>query len=103
MMELQALGKIKAAFPGLTVACDVCLCPYTDHGHCGVLSEGIISSGWCVVLLFYGCWLILYIHEAGIRIRIRSNPLIFGCQIRYFFPWIRIRIWIRILPVTTEL
>jgi len=35
----QALGKIKAAFPGLTVACDVCLCPYTDHGHCGVLSE----------------------------------------------------------------
>lgn len=26
-------------FPELLVACDVCLCPYTDHGHCGVLRK----------------------------------------------------------------
>lgn len=36
---IKALPKIKAAFPELTIACDVCLCPYTSHGHCGVLTE----------------------------------------------------------------
>ncbi|XP_026501155.2 endoplasmic reticulum chaperone BiP isoform X3 [Vanessa tameamea] len=36
---VKALSKIKAAFPDLTIACDVCLCPYTSHGHCGVLTE----------------------------------------------------------------
>jgi porphobilinogen synthase len=28
---------LKKAVPGLTVITDVCLCQYTDHGHCGVL------------------------------------------------------------------
>ncbi|XP_039765475.1 delta-aminolevulinic acid dehydratase [Pararge aegeria] len=36
---IKALPKLKAKFPGLTIACDVCLCPYTSHGHCGVLGE----------------------------------------------------------------
>ena len=32
-------------FPDLLVACDVCLCPYTDHGHCGILNpDGTIKS-----------------------------------------------------------
>ena len=31
---------LQAEYPGLTVACDVCLCPYTSHGHCGVLTDG---------------------------------------------------------------
>jgi porphobilinogen synthase len=26
-------------FPSLYIACDVCLCEYTSHGHCGVLNE----------------------------------------------------------------
>ncbi|KAJ8408656.1 hypothetical protein AAFF_G00252910 [Aldrovandia affinis] len=26
--------------PDLLLACDVCLCPYTSHGHCGILSDG---------------------------------------------------------------
>jgi len=34
---IKAIHKIKVRFPGLVIACDVCLCPYTDHGHCGVL------------------------------------------------------------------
>lgn len=34
-----AISAVKSAFPGLVVACDVCLCGYTDHGHCGVLKE----------------------------------------------------------------
>jgi porphobilinogen synthase len=34
----QAVRAIKAAAPGLTVITDVCLCEYTDHGHCGLLN-----------------------------------------------------------------
>ncbi len=32
-------AAIKQAVPGLLVMTDVCLCEYTDHGHCGVLAE----------------------------------------------------------------
>ncbi|MCL2670197.1 MAG: porphobilinogen synthase [Syntrophaceae bacterium] len=31
-----ATREIKAKFPDLLVVTDVCLCEYTDHGHCGV-------------------------------------------------------------------
>ena len=34
---LPAVGLLKSAFPGLTVACDVCLCAFKSHGHCGVV------------------------------------------------------------------
>jgi porphobilinogen synthase len=34
-----AVQAIKQALPELPVITDVCLCEYTDHGHCGVLSE----------------------------------------------------------------
>ena len=37
---MEAVRNIRAKFPDLTIACDVCLCPYTSHGHCGVLHEG---------------------------------------------------------------
>ena len=30
---------IKSRFPEATVITDVCLCEYTDHGHCGLLSH----------------------------------------------------------------
>lgn len=33
----EAVRAIKKRFPGLIVATDVCLCGYTDHGHCGIL------------------------------------------------------------------
>ena len=35
----QAVRTLKAEVPDLAVICDVCLCEYTDHGHCGVLTE----------------------------------------------------------------
>jgi porphobilinogen synthase len=35
----QAVRALKAEVPGLAVIVDVCLCEYTDHGHCGVLTE----------------------------------------------------------------
>jgi porphobilinogen synthase len=36
----QAIRRIKEAVPELVVVTDVCLCEYTDHGHCGVLNTG---------------------------------------------------------------
>ncbi len=34
----QAVRRLKKRFPDLVVITDVCLCEYTSHGHCGVLS-----------------------------------------------------------------
>ena len=36
----QAITAIKANTPELLVVTDVCLCEYTDHGHCGLLNQG---------------------------------------------------------------
>ncbi|XP_044296021.1 delta-aminolevulinic acid dehydratase isoform X1 [Varanus komodoensis] len=36
---IQAIKTIHGSFPELLIACDVCLCPYTSHGHCGILRE----------------------------------------------------------------
>ncbi|HET6412418.1 MAG TPA: porphobilinogen synthase [Anaeromyxobacter sp.] len=33
----RAVRALKETVPGLVVMTDVCLCEYTDHGHCGVL------------------------------------------------------------------
>jgi porphobilinogen synthase len=40
----QAVRAIKAAAPDLCVVTDVCLCEYTDHGHCGVLSGKTVDN-----------------------------------------------------------
>ncbi|GAA5876315.1 hypothetical protein JCM16303_007097 [Sporobolomyces ruberrimus] len=34
---ILATKLIRKEFPNVVVACDVCLCEYTDHGHCGEL------------------------------------------------------------------
>jgi porphobilinogen synthase len=34
----EAVRALKDADPALCVICDVCLCEYTDHGHCGILT-----------------------------------------------------------------
>jgi porphobilinogen synthase len=34
----QAVAALKAAAPSLVVMTDVCLCEYTDHGHCGLVN-----------------------------------------------------------------
>lgn len=42
---IRALPQLKSWFPNLTIACDVCLCPYTSHGHCGILfPDGTINN-----------------------------------------------------------
>ncbi|HSD85092.1 MAG TPA: porphobilinogen synthase [Anaerolineae bacterium] len=40
----QAIRAIKRAVPELIVITDVCLCEYTDHGHCGVLNVPLPMS-----------------------------------------------------------
>jgi len=36
----QAIRAIKRKLPEMVVITDVCLCEYTDHGHCGILNTG---------------------------------------------------------------
>jgi porphobilinogen synthase len=36
----RAIRAIKKEIPEMVVVTDVCLCEYTDHGHCGVLNTG---------------------------------------------------------------
>ena len=35
---------IKEKFPDLVIITDVCLCEYTDHGHCGIVKDGVILN-----------------------------------------------------------
>ncbi|KAL3272099.1 hypothetical protein HHI36_022561 [Cryptolaemus montrouzieri] len=42
---LRAVLKLRSWFPDLIIACDVCLCAYTSHGHCGILEkDGTINN-----------------------------------------------------------
>ncbi|EEB06329.1 porphobilinogen synthase Hem2 [Schizosaccharomyces japonicus yFS275] len=42
---VRAIKLIRNRFPDLAVACDICLCEYTDHGHCGLLfKDGTINN-----------------------------------------------------------
>ncbi|KAK9498750.1 hypothetical protein O3M35_003316 [Rhynocoris fuscipes] len=42
---VKALPLLRKTFPELVIACDVCLCPYTSHGHCGILNtKGLIDN-----------------------------------------------------------
>ena len=36
----RAIRAIKREIPEMVVVTDVCLCEYTDHGHCGILNTG---------------------------------------------------------------
>jgi porphobilinogen synthase len=40
----SAVRALKREAPGVLVATDVCLCEYTDHGHCGVVIDGEIAN-----------------------------------------------------------
>ncbi len=47
----QTIRAIKDAVPELVVVTDVCLCEYTDHGHCGVLKHGQVDNDPTLALL----------------------------------------------------
>jgi porphobilinogen synthase len=46
-----AVSAIKRAVPDLVVITDVCLCEYTDHGHCGVIAGGDVDNDATLDLL----------------------------------------------------
>ncbi len=48
----EAVAAVKHALPAMVVITDVCLCEYTDHGHCGVLlDDGTIDNDATLELL----------------------------------------------------
>jgi porphobilinogen synthase len=47
----QATRTIKEKLPDLLVITDVCLCEYTDHGHCGVIKNGDVDNDSSLELL----------------------------------------------------
>ncbi|MCC7367932.1 MAG: porphobilinogen synthase [Chloroflexi bacterium] len=47
----QAMRAIKDACPEIIVVGDVCLCEYTDHGHCGVVENGEVLNDPTLELL----------------------------------------------------
>jgi len=47
----SAIEAIKRAVPQMTVIADVCLCEYTDHGHCGVIAGQDVDNDATLPLL----------------------------------------------------
>ena len=47
----QSVTLIKEALPDLLVITDVCLCEYTDHGHCGIVAGQTVDNDATLTLL----------------------------------------------------
>ena len=47
----RAIREIKDRVPELAVITDVCMCEYTDHGHCGVIKNGDVDNDATLELL----------------------------------------------------
>ncbi len=47
----EAIRIAKKNFPKLYVIADVCLCEYTDHGHCGLIEDGEVLNDPTLELL----------------------------------------------------
>lgn len=47
----RAVRAIKKAAPDMIVITDVCLCEYTNHGHCGVIKDGEVDNDATLELL----------------------------------------------------
>jgi len=47
----ETIRAIKKQVPGLAVITDVCMCEYTDHGHCGIIRDGDVDNDETLELL----------------------------------------------------
>ena len=47
----KAVNAVKETIPDLVVITDVCLCQYTDHGHCGIIKDGQVDNDSTLDLL----------------------------------------------------
>jgi len=47
----ETIRALKKQVPGLVVITDVCMCEYTDHGHCGIIKDGDVDNDSTLELL----------------------------------------------------
>lgn len=47
----DTIRALKKQVPGLVVITDVCMCEYTDHGHCGIIKDGDVDNDSTLELL----------------------------------------------------
>ncbi len=47
----EAIRVIKQNTPEMMVITDVCMCEYTDHGHCGIIENGLVDNDQTLELL----------------------------------------------------
>ncbi|MSM39359.1 MAG: porphobilinogen synthase [Geobacter sp.] len=47
----ETIRALKKQVPGLVVITDVCMCEYTDHGHCGIIKDGDVDNDATLELL----------------------------------------------------
>jgi len=47
----RAVRALRAADPDLLIMTDVCMCEYTTHGHCGIVSDGAVDNDATLDLL----------------------------------------------------
>jgi porphobilinogen synthase len=47
----ETIRALKKQVPGLAVITDVCMCEYTDHGHCGIIKNGDVDNDETLELL----------------------------------------------------
>ncbi len=47
----KAVRMLKRELPEIVVITDVCMCEYTDHGHCGILENGEVNNDATLELL----------------------------------------------------
>lgn len=59
----QAIRAIKRELPDLIVIADICMCEYTDHGHCGIIHDSEVDND---ETLDYLCRQALAFARAGV-------------------------------------
>ena len=47
----ETIRALKKTVPDLAVITDVCMCEYTDHGHCGIIKDGDVDNDATLELL----------------------------------------------------
>ncbi|MDO4281451.1 MAG: porphobilinogen synthase [Peptococcaceae bacterium] len=47
----KAVRLVRANYPDLVISTDVCMCEYTDHGHCGIIKGETVDNDSTVALL----------------------------------------------------
>lgn len=70
----EALRQISKSHPNLLLMTDVCLCEYTDHGHCGLIEKGLIQNDPTLSLL---CKVAVSHARAGAKVLAPSDMMDF--------------------------